>query len=316
MGMVSLYRATFRFLRWANANLRPRTVDLYAHYLWRFASDHGDIDLRALTPATVTTWRRRFHAVQAVKRLTAWCHKDERSLRVNPLAGMKKLQTGRRRRVLSRAESARLLRASSPCFRVVLLAMRESICRPQEVRALSWGHLLDVGGGPWSVEALRRGRCFFALPEGKGFERRASADSVRIIPVSPRMGRLLIRLLDRTAAGRDYVFLDSRRRPWSANAVRCRMRRLRVAAGMGVDARGESVVAYSMRHTSATAAIVAGVRLSALADLMGHASTRTTERYVHLSAVDLLDSAKRLWEAKSSFARKSDRPRSTERRPD
>jgi site-specific recombinase XerD len=42
-----------------------------------------------------------------------------------------------------------------------------------------------------------------------------------------------------------------------------------------------------LRHTGATAAVRAGIRDFALAELLGHASTRTTARYVHLQPDDL-----------------------------
>jgi len=51
----------------------------------------------------------------------------------------------------------------------------------------------------------------------------------------------------------------------------------------------EKVVAYTVRHSTATIAAAAGVRDRMLADIMGHASTRTTARYQHLQVSHLRD---------------------------
>ena len=89
------------------------------------------------------------------------------------------------------------------------------------------------------------------------------------------------------------MFLDSDGHPWTANAVRCRMRRLRAKLDFGPDENGEQVVAYTMRHTAATRASSRGIRDKVLAELMGHTSTMTTQRYQHLQADHLADAIRR-----------------------
>jgi site-specific recombinase XerD len=96
----------------------------------------------------------------------------------------------------------------------------------------------------------------------------------------------MVELLEELAKKRqprpdDFVFLDRRRRPWTANAVRCRMRRLREKLGLGPDENGENVVAYTLRHTAATRACTNGVPDRCLADIIDHTSTETTRRYQH-----------------------------------
>jgi site-specific recombinase XerD len=70
--------------------------------------------------------------------------------------------------------------------------------------------------------------------------------------------------------------------------------RLRDKVGLGPDENGEQVVAYTMRHTSATRASARGVRDRVLAELMGHTSTTTTQRYQHLQADHLAEAIKRV----------------------
>jgi len=97
---------------------------------------------------------------------------------------------------------------------------------------------------------------------------------------------VMVELLETVAQKRqprpaDHVFLNRRGLPWTANAVRCRMRRLRKKLALVPDANGENVVAYTLRHTAATRACTSAVPDRVLADLMGHTSTSTTARYQH-----------------------------------
>lgn len=307
MSRNRLAASVARFLDWATVNLAPRSVAVYRLYLHRFISWAGDVPLSTLSPAMVTTWSRKFHPVQAVQRLCAWCHKEERSIPVNPLERMRKIATGKRMRVLRDAEAAELLRGADRHFRPILIALRESFARPQEVRAFRSIDIRQAGGIAADVEAVREGRAFFQLDRGKGFDRRADQSAERIIPISPRLGRLILRTLNRGVITGAALFRNSRGEPWTANAIRCRLRRLRARIGMTADSRGENVVAYSFRHTGATAAARAGLRDFTLAAVLGHASTRTTARYVHLQAADVLDGMKRVWAAKREDSPKKDR---------
>jgi site-specific recombinase XerD len=67
------------------------------------------------------------------------------------------------------------------------------------------------------------------------------------------------------------------------------MGRLRAKLGLGPDENGEQIVSYTLRHTAATRASARGVRDRVLAELMGHTSTSTTQRYQHLQADHLAD---------------------------
>lgn len=296
-----------RFLLWAGRNLAPSTVYGYRLYLQRFAAAVGNVAIESLSPAVLTTWSRKFHPLQAVQRLVAWCHKEERSIVSNPLEGMRKVSSGMRLRVLEPVEVCRMLRTTNRAFRPFLLALRESYARPQEIRKVRPIDIRRAGGSGASAAELLAGRAFFQLENGKGFERRRDQSSTRIIPISPRLGRLLNRLMVRGAAYDEPIFRNSRGRSWSANAVRCRLRRLRDRAGFAADRRGERIVAYTLRHTGATNAARAGLRDWTLAAVLGHASTRTTARYVHLQAADVTEGMRKVWEAKRADRPKKDR---------
>lgn len=295
---IRLSKAINRFLSWATTNNRPMTVYVYRHYLNRFLSAVGDVWLSSLTPAMLTGWSKKYHPVQAVQRLASWSKNCDRSIDENPLQGMPKVKVGMRRRVFSRREVTRIVRRADRRFRLVAIALRESIARPQEVRSLAWDHLYRRGGEKWNAAELLAGNCFFVIDDAKGFDRRADPDALRVIPVSPRLGRLLWRLWIRGADPKLPIFLNRAKRPWTGNAVRCQMRKLRALVGIVRDRRGENVVAYTFRHTGATQAVLKGIRGRMLSEWMGHSSERTTHRYVHLNPADLIDAAKTVWEAK------------------
>jgi integrase len=297
-----------RFLSWTKANRRPNTVAHYRYQLNRFAAwanasrsaerpPRAPIQADEITPALLTTFGRSFHTIQAVQRLCRWLYREEKSLPMNPLHGMPKPKLGSRRRTLTAAESVRLLRSADPVFRRFLIVLRETICRPQEARALRWIDLTDDSAA-----------AYFALPTAKGFGMRTEDLGERVIPVSPRLRRLLGRMSRAGVTLQSPVLTDSKGRAWTSNAVRCRFRRLRVRLGLVADRRGEKIVPYSFRHTGATAAVRAGVRDFRLMSALGHTSTRTTQRYYHPSPADVVDAMQCVWEFKSNKGTKKDRP--------
>lgn len=304
-----------RFTAWTRANRAEKTAASYHYHLSRFArwieSLSADVtpprapfSVADLSPAIVTTFSRSFHHVQAVQRLCSWLTREERTLPVNPLAGMPKPRCGQRRRTLTPLERVRLLRSAEPAFRRLLLLLRETMCRPQEARALGWDALI-CEGDVW----------YFTLADAKGFDRRRDTPGLRVIPVSPRCRRMLERLRRRCDGSRP-ILLNTRGDPWTANAVRCQFRRLRIRLGIVADRHGERIVPYSFRHTGATLAVAAGVTDFRLMTILGHASTRTTQRYVHPRPADVVEWMKRTWELKSPHRPKNDRPGSRRTRPE
>jgi integrase len=262
--------------------MRPRTLDYYRDQIQKFLDAlGGQRPALGVLPHEVEMYKTGWHSVQAAQRLYNWGVKMG-LITESPIRSVPKPGLGQRERVLSPEEAARLLRGGDRDFRPFLLAMRHTIARPQEVRACQWKHL--------TYDPVP----MFVLREFKAKDRRKDRAAVRLIPLDDRV----LRLLNRLARGRqpspeDHVFLNADGRPWTANAVRCRMRRLRDKLGLGPDENGERVVAYTLRHTSATRASARGVRDRVLAELMGHTSTATTQRYQHLQADHLADAIRR-----------------------
>lgn len=304
------------FLDQTQSSLSPITFAMYRRYLRRLVAMFGERDLVSLTPSEIYQWGKTYHVVQAVQRLLSWAKREARLIDINPLEGMRKMPRGRRIRILSSAESARIMRSARTEFRRLLIAMRESIARPGEIRAANWGDVRISGLQPFTVGDLRSGRAFIFLDRFKARDRRQDGFAVRVIPISRRLGRLMARLWNESRLDTDPVFVNRHGRRWSINAVLCRLRRLRPLAGIRRDHRGENVVAYSMRHTGATAAICAGIDLATLAAVMGHSDVRMTSRYVHLAPDHLARAMGKLSEAKQGGRAKNDRTGSLRTRPD
>lgn len=290
----TLHRLIKRFLTWAKKALSPATVSAYRHHLRRFMLHVADIRVSSLKPIHLTSWATTWHEYQAVSRLFSWFVKDAKLGKINPFAGVKKPQRRMRRRVLTPQQMTMLLRRAGPEGRAFLLAMRETLARPQEIRNAKW-HELSLDDPTADVaKAIPAGQVAFVQWAFKDAERRADGSRARLLLVTPRLGRLLERLARRRPPGCDHVFLNSEGKPWTRNAVRCMMRRLRVKCNLPADANGEKVCAYTFRHSQATLAVSRGVVDRTLADLLGHVETRTTSRYLHLQRSHLRDAMKRI----------------------
>lgn len=284
-----------RFSKWAGACLHPTTVAVYQHYFRLFRAHHGDMPVTELQPAHLTEWADNWHSCQALKRLFNWATDDACIVERNPFRRVKHPPRGQRRRVLNRRECARLLRRLSPDLRTLLIAYRETFARPGEMRAACWEDVKSVTPRRTPRQALATGQAVIVLQEYKCRRRRRDATTPRVILLSPRMCRLLLRLMTRTRKRTGPIFRTHAGAGWSANALRCRFRRLRRRLRLRRDKWGESIVPYTFRHTGATDAAAMGVRDRALADVLGHVETKTTARYQHLCIEQLWDAMQKVW---------------------
>jgi len=105
----------------------------------------------------------------------------------------------------------------------------------------------------------------------------------------------LLRLLKSHLSGRqastpvdDPLFLNTRGRPLTTQALRQRLRKAATAASIA-----RRVTPHMLRHTAATLLIEEGVDIRFVQRLLGHASISTTEIYTHVSDVSLKDALSR-----------------------
>jgi integrase len=245
------------------------------------------------------------HEIQAVQRLLKWATDEEPPLvNANPARKLKLPPTGQRTRTFSRRELVVLKRRARRHIRDLVLMMEHTFARPQECRPMCWRHIREDGAA-------------FVLTDFKAKRRRKDNLAVRVIAITPRLARLLERLRRRQSP--DFgVFVGSDGQPIPISPRRAKqLARLRLGAGeypeillgttgkplttgpvcksirllrekLGMD-KGEPIVLYTCRHTSGTRMTRDGRNQAEIANAMGHASQRTTERYQHLTGDDVIN---------------------------
>lgn len=260
------------FLEWSARHHKPETYQWYLGYLGAFCASYGDIPTRDLIPNHVTLWvaRQKYPsgaaraAIAAVKRALNWAA-GEGLIRVNPLAHVRRPPLGHREQLVDQDMHQRMVatdRQRRRAFRLFLIALRHAGCRPGDVARVEARHF-DEGNECWT----------FPPAEHKTGKRTRRA---RVVHLSPCLGTLSRILASARTTG--PLFLNSRGKPWSKNAIRCRMRRLREKLGLPAG-----TVAYSYRHTWTTDALCAGVDVATVAELLGHGDTSMIDRhYGHL----------------------------------
>lgn len=292
--LLSFDHLANQFISWAAAALAPATVNAYRHQLGKFAAAHPGAHVSDISPAMLSAWARTWHEAQAVVRVLNWAVHEARLLPANPLGRVRMPRRQQRNRIMSPQTMAAMLRASRPAGRRYLLALRETLGRPQEIRLAWWEDLQSENPAVSLDDALAQGAAVIVFRTFKDHGRRKDSSRPRVLLVSRRLGRLILRLRRRTAHASGPIFLNAEGRPWTKNAVRCLLRRLRSKLGLTPDRNGEKVCAYTFRHSLATLAASRGVVDRTLADLLGHVETRTTTRYLHLQTHHLREAASRM----------------------
>lgn len=195
--------------------------------------------------------------ITSLKAAYSWANEED-EIPFNPIAGMKRPQASKRKQTIPLADFKKILRLSKhKQFRDLLMISWDIGARPQEVKGLLVRHL-----------DLENHRCVLEVEESKG-----NLYS-RVIYLTPRAERIIRRNL---RTNKEYVFLNTRGRAWTSNAVRSRFRRLQ-------DKIGVRYTQYAFRHTFATRMLVQGKSPIAVAELLGHSDPSTLAKtYQHVS---------------------------------
>jgi integrase len=168
-----------------------------------------------------------------------------------------------RDRILTPEERQEILRTiPDQHFRDFVFAMQETGARPGEVRKVTAAHVnLDLG--------------VWVFKEHKTVKRTGRP---RIIYLTPAMVELTRRLMEKYPEG--PLFRGPRsKRGFTRNGVRCRFRNLRKKLP-----HLAGVISYTMRHSFATQALVNGVGIAHVAELMGHVdASMVSQHYAHLA---------------------------------
>jgi integrase len=285
------------YLAWSRQNLSEETHRVNRFYCQLFAEHCGEVPARDIKPYDVTAWvahmqspgrvaaererRRQDIAAGLVEarrqgrppkvwgaatahnarvtafRVFSWA-KDEGLLAANPLAGMKRPKPPPRQRAMTDGEFQALYDQAGGPFRDFLRALYLTGARPKELRELRW-------------EQVREDR--LVLTRHKTSRK---VGKPRVIFLDDEMKAMTARLRDN---GHAHVFLNTRGEPWTMNAVRLQIDRLKKGLGLAGD-----LCAYLARHGFGTRAVLQGVNTAVVAELMGHSSLEMVSKvYVHLA---------------------------------
>lgn len=257
------------FLEHCQHNCEPATYDWYRTFLSDFCKFAPSLRVDELKPFHVTKWLQgkqwssttQGRAIGALKRVFNWAI-GEGLLTENPLRLLKKPPAKRRDRYLSADDRRRILgSAKGKPFRMFLFALGQTGARPGEVARVTAADV-DLDKGLWVLQRHKTAK---------------KTGRPRVIYLSPPMVRLTRRLAAEHPDG--SLFRNSRQRPRTRNAIRCRFRQLRKKLKLG-----PGVVAYCYRHAFITDALERGISDATVAELVGHTSTDMIHRhYSHLS---------------------------------
>lgn len=248
-----------KYLIWVQEN-RPKSYRWYKDYLQSFVADHKGMKVSDLKPYHVDEWSSKGGGkrgkITAMKRALNWAV-EMGHIPFSPIAKMSRPEVGSRTDTISPSEFSELLfHVPDEQFRVLLQFSLEVGARPQESKNLEARHV-----------DFERKLCVYHYTEAK-------KDKTRVIYLTDEAIKILKKLAKEHPEGK--LFRNTRGEPWTANAVRCRFRRLE-------DKVGKRFTQYTFRHTWITDKLTAGVDSHIVAKLAGHSSTRELDRtYSHV----------------------------------
>jgi integrase len=242
----------------------------YGRHLASAVERFGGLRVGEVRPLHVRRWvdsqarwgpTTRCDAVKAVKRAFNWA-KRAGYIPANPVADLDRDRPRRREAIPTTGQVAAILAAiGADPFADLLRALIMTGCRPGEVADLTAG-AADPDAGTWTVKNKTRSR---------------TGEPTRTVHLTPETVALTRRLLAAHPTG--HLFRNTAGRPWTRNAMACRFARLRKKLGLGREA-----TAYAFRHYYVTTALVNGVPVATLAELVGHKDvTMIMKVYSHLA---------------------------------
>lgn len=257
------------FLLHVERNLAPSTAKVYGRYLGQFCKRYGTQPTSTLKAYHLTKWLdesgfppgARKNAIQAVKFCANWCVKQD-LLKASPFVRVPTPKSQRREVVAGVVERRKILEVTDGPFRLFVTAIARTGCRPREVREVT-AAMFDARAGVW----------VFPPRAHKTGKRTGKPRVVHLVPCLVTLNRILAS--DRPEGP---LFLNADGKPWTHNAVRLRMRRLRKKLGLP-----KGTVAYSFRHGFITDGLAQGVSSKIMAELAGHENTAMIDaHYAHL----------------------------------
>lgn len=267
------------FIRWCESDgKKPNTIKQYRTRLNPFKAHFGPREFSTLTAIEIDDWlaadgkfadgrpkapdTRRITII-SIGQLFQYAV-DKCVIEKKPFARLKKPGGRRRKRAITDAEIAAIVKHSSPEFSRIFRAFLQTGARPNELASAKFEH--------W-----HKARGLIILQEHKTDH----TGKDRKIPVGKKWLPILLEATgDRTEG---HLFLSPRGKPWTSAALTQTFSRARKRAGLPDD-----LVLYLTRHKFGTE-LCRKKGLVSAKDAMGHGSIKTTEGYIHMDTdADLL----------------------------
>lgn len=249
----------FHVTAWVTEMMSEKRVERQRKEKQRLRAEAATVEQRRKVGSDPKVWGETtvYNGKKAVFRCFSWA-KEEGLLPDNPLAGMKRPKPRARQRAISDEEFTKLYEQAGGPLKDVLRALYLTGARPKELRELKWDQVKE---DRW-VLAKHKTSKKVAKP--------------RVVYLDGEMMQMMSRLRE---GGQQHVFLNTEGQPWTLNALRLQVWRLKKKLGMAED-----VCAYLCRHGFGTRAVMNGVNIAVVAELMGHSSLDMISKvYVHLA---------------------------------
>ncbi len=225
------------------------------------------------TPSTVNTY------IRVLKRMfniaIQWGYTQS-----NPVCKVRMYSEAeaRRIRVLTQEEEGRLMHAASNLLRPIVIIALNTGMRKGEIQQLKWDDL-DFEGRTINVRITKSGK-------------------PRTIPIN---SRLLVELqtLRSTSGNSTFLFTN----PKTGQAYKTIRKHFETACE---EAQLRNFTFHDLRRTFGSRLALAGVDLNRIKELLGHASVKTTEIYLHADSKDIQDAVEVLCQKKLKTAEKQD----------
>lgn len=255
--VITFRELSTKFLAWSKLHQAERSHEYYEGYVEKYIAhlgDKADDDAEAMKPYQLEEWvdshpkwsdNYKRGGVVAINRVFNWGTKSG-YVATNPIRTAHKPPAQPRKIFMKPEDYDKIyacLKATDP-FRDLLVFVWIVGCRPQEARAIEVRHL-----------HLDKGYILFPKEESKGKR------EPRKIIINDEVREIIRRNMGERTTG--YVFLNSRKQPWTKYAICARMSKLS-------DMIGTRMFLYAARHGYGTRKLKAGHGHLAIAATMGH----------------------------------------------
>lgn len=256
-----------RFLKWSKAHKKTSTFKWHNHFLqsW-FDAIPSRLKAAEVRPHHIQAWvdargwigSTANRAITVIQRAFSWAE-QQGLIETNRIRRMQKPSMRRHEVALTAKQIKPLIaRASTDALKTAIRTLAATGMRPREFRMLEIRHL----------DPPNR-RAVLQWSEGKG-------ERMRVIYFSRDAWKAVKKAAGKRKEG--HVFLNSRGKPWTMNALRTAFYRL------GINAAVDKLKAGTMRHSFATNALAGGMDALTVSLLMGHSDPSTLARqYQHLT---------------------------------